>query len=168
MNNRFPIAFYCKTIYVQHVRMHVCAAIKGYISIFLGCLTFHCFNSRINNRVIKCRVGLLRMKWGHALKNMFAAAPTVPPLCWSFPTHRPVIGTQKMDSLSQKWGHDPCVDSFVDDDVCYWCRFQAASSQQPINSPELTLKSTQTTAVGKHFSDVTLLQAEYVRTNNQT
>lgn len=54
------------------------------------------------------------------------------------------------NSLSQQWGHDPSVNFFVDGDVLYWCGFQRVSSQRAINSPELTLKSTQTTAVGKH------------------
>lgn len=61
----------------------------------------------------------------------------------------PVFGP-KRESLSQQCGHDPSVNSFVDNDLLYWCDVQAVSPQRAINSPELTLKSTQTTAVGKH------------------
>lgn len=55
----------------------------------------------VNNRVIKIYDALLRMNWGHSLKNMFALVAVshhllspMPPLCWSFPTlpnltHRP-------------------------------------------------------------------------------
>lgn len=57
----------------------------------------------------------------------------------------------KSNCLSQQWGHDPSVNFFVDGDVLYWCGFQAVSSQRAINSPELTLKSTQTTATKKHW-----------------
>ena len=90
--------------------LSVHAAIKWIIALHS---TAHCFcqnNSHINNRVIKIGDGLLRMKWGHSLKNMFGLAVVshhpMPPLCWSFPTLPNLAHTpQLLDSKGTRWAN---------------------------------------------------------------
>lgn len=127
-------------------------------------LTFYCMSVPqkffIRGCILYVLHGQLQIKSGHCSpkhQNMLALVVVshhllspMPLFCWSFESHSQarVIGPKK-DSLSQQWGHDPSVNSFVDGEVLYWRGFRAVSPQRAINSPQLTLNRPRT-AMGKH------------------
>ena len=161
----FPMQLYCgKILDIQHLS-YLCTISVLYEGVFLGG-RFEIFLRMLvpekfheNKRVIKICDGLLQMKWGHALKKHVCSCSGIPSSA-AFPAPSPLVfphspkshsqaavfGPVFWDCASQQRGHDPAVNSFVDGDVLYWCGFQAVSPQRVINSPELTLKSTQTVA----------------------